>query len=424
MNKPKKSSYLAAVETAGKALRDVLEPTPLQYNTFLSNRYRADIYLKREDLTPVRSYKVRGAYNFFRKALLKDSRQTRFVCSSAGNHAQGFAFACRKFGVDGVIFMPVTTPQQKIDKTRIFGGDRVEIRMIGDIFDESNMAAISFARETGARFVPPFDHPDIIEGQASVGMEILSQNKKNDGDIDLLIMPVGGGGLSAGVSQLFGELSPETEIVYVEPQGAPSLKQSLEAGRRVKLNEIDSFVDGAAVAQVGENNFKRLKNTDPQQVLLVCEDRLCDIMVELLNHEGIVLEPAGALAIEALRSLSPRDLKGRKVVCVTSGGNFDFERLPEVKERAMKAAGLKKYYIIRLPQRPGALRDFLALFGPDDDVARFEYLKKSARNFGSILLGVETKDARNFAVLEKNMQEAAIHFTDITNDDLIASFVV
>ncbi len=424
MSKQKKSSYLTGVETATSALRGVFEETPLQYNASLSDRYGARIYLKREDLTPVRSYKLRGAFNFFRKALLANPDKSKFVCSSAGNHAQGFAYACQKFGVDGVIYMPITTPQQKIDKTRIFGGDRVRIELIGDIFDESNKAAIAYAKKSGAMLVPPFDHADIIEGQASVGVEILSQAKQSDGAIDLLIMPVGGGGLSAGVSQVFTEMSPSTKLLYVEPSGAPSLKRSLEAGSRVQLNQVDSFVDGAAVAQVGAINFKRLKNIDPKKVLLISEDKLCETIILMLNHEGIVLEPAGALAIEALRSIPASELKGKKIVCVTSGGNFDFERLPEVKERAMKAAGRKKYYIIRLPQRPGALRDFLALFGPDDDVARFEYLKKSARNFGSILLGVETKDAKNFVTLTKNMSKAGIHYEDITDDDLIASFII
>ena len=424
MSKQKKSSFLDGVETATRALRVVLEPTPLQHSAFLSDRYGADIYLKREDLTPVRSYKLRGAYNFFRKALQADPSKNKFVCSSAGNHAQGFAYACAKFGVDGVIFMPVTTPQQKIDKTRIFGGERVKIELIGDIFDESNKAAIAYAKKTKAMLVPPFDHADIIEGQASVGVEMLSQAFQSDGFIDLLVMPVGGGGLSAGVTQVFAEASPKTKALYVEPEGAPSLKRSLEAGERVQLNQVDSFVDGAAVAQVGKINFERLKHINPKRVQLVSEDKLCETIVLMLNHEGIVLEPAGALAVEALRSIPAKELKGKKVVCVTSGGNFDFDRLPEVKERAMKAAGLKKYFIIRLPQRPGALRDFLALFGPDDDVARFEYMKKSARNFGSILLGVETKDAANFKTLQDQMTGAGIHFEDITDDDLIASFVI
>ncbi|MCF6198115.1 MAG: threonine ammonia-lyase IlvA [Hyphomicrobiaceae bacterium] len=421
MKKQTKTSFLNDVEAATTALRDVLDVTPLQCNEFLSDRTKARIWLKREDLTPVRSYKLRGAYNFFRKALLKDPKNKRFVCASAGNHAQGFAFACQKFKVDGVVFMPVTTPQQKINKTRVFGADRVRIELIGDIFDESNQAALDYAKVKGAMMVPPFDHPDIIEGQASVGVEILEQI---DGAIDILVIPVGGGGLSAGLTQVFAERSPDTRIIYVEPEGAPSFKRSLEAGRRVTLNEVDSFVDGAAVAQIGSNNFKCLKHVDSKAVHLISEDHLCTTMVEMLNVEGVVLEPAGALAVEALKGLSVRELKGKRVVCVTSGGNFDFARFPEVKERAMKAEGRKKYFIIRMPQRPGALREFLELFGPEDDVARFEYLKKSARNFGSILLGVETKNAKNFDQLMKKMRDAGIHYEDITDEELIANFVI
>lgn len=442
------SSFLRGVEEAGKAIRAVFDKTPLQRNAFLSDRHGAEILLKREDLTPVRSYKLRGAFNFFRKAMATQSASEttsktaaaakpraksarakparapaspRFVCASAGNHAQGFAFSCQHFDVDGVVFMPVTTPQQKIDKTRVFGGDRVTIKLVGDIFDECNQAALEFAETHGAEMVPPFDHPFIIEGQASVGLEILEQAP---GPIDLLIVPVGGGGLAAGVTKVFQELSPQTQIRYVEPEGAPSFKESLRAGKRVKLKKIDSFVDGAAVAMIGAHNFKALKSIDPEDVILIPEDRLCETMVEMLNVEGIVLEPAGALEVDALRSFTAKDLKGKRVVCLTSGGNFDFERLPEVKERALKAAGLKKYYILRLPQRPGALRDFLDLLGPDDDIARFEYLKKSARNFGSILVGVETTDKANFGKLNRKMEAAGLQFQDITDDEVVAAFII
>ena len=422
-NKDKSENDLAVagMEAATEALRDLFEATPLQRNAYLSERFGADVYLKREDLTPVRSYKLRGAYNFFRKALARDPQARSFVCSSAGNHAQGFAFACRKFDVQGTIFMPVTTPQQKIDKTGIFGGDNVQIKLIGDFFDDSNAAAIAFARETGAMLAPPFDNADIIEGQASVAVEILAQAP---GPVDLLILPVGGGGLASGARACFAARSPETEIYYAEPAGAPSLRRSLEAGRRVALEHIDGFVDGAAVACIGRSNFEQLKDIPLDHVLLLEEDQLCETMIDMLNLEGIVLEPAGALSVEALRRLPREKLAGRRVVCVTSGGNFDFERLPEVRERAMRAAGRKKYFIIRLPQRPGALHDFLELFGPEDDVARFEYLKKSARNFGSILLGVETRHAENFEALKSNMQEAGIRYQDITEDDLLANFVI
>jgi len=412
---------MQGVEAATSALREIFEQTPLQRNAFLSDRYGGEIFLKREDLSPVRSYKLRGAFNFFRKALAADSCAHRFVCASAGNHAQGFAFSCLHFGVDGIVFMPVTTPQQKIDKTRVFGGARIKIKLVGDIFDDCYRAAMDYADDSGATMVPPFDHPDIIEGQASIGLELLAQAP---GAIDLLIVPVGGGGLAAGVCQVMAQLSPKTVIRYVEPKGAPSFKRSLEAGKRVALEKLDNFVDGAAVARIGAHNFKILKSVDPASVILIPEDRLCETIIEMLNVEGIVLEPAGALEVDALRSIGKKELAGKRVVCLTSGGNFDFERLPEVKERALKAAGLKKYFILRLPQRPVALREFLDLLGPDDDIARFEYLKKSARNFGSILVGVETRKRENFNSLTDNMSKAGLQFKDITDDELVANFIV
>ncbi len=417
------ADFVEGVKQAAGAHSGVIPATPLQHNAFLSERYGADIYLKREDLTAVRSYKMRGAFNFFRKALeVKGSDDVPlFVCASAGNHAQGFAYACQHFGVKGVIFMPVTTPQQKIQKTKVFGGKQVEIKIFGDFFDQCYKAAIAYGEREQALMVPPFDHCDIIEGQASVGLEILDQI---DREIDLLILPVGGGGLAAGVTQVFKALSPKTKILYVQPAGAPSFKESLVKGERVLLNKVNSFVDGAAVGQMGALNFELLKHVDPDNVLLIPEDHLCETMIEMLNIEGIVLEPAGALEIDALRWLPRPGLEGKTIVCVASGGNFDFERLPEVKERALKAAGLKKYYLIRLPQRPGALRELLVLLGPDDDIARFEYLKKSARNFGSILMGVETNDPKNFDVLHEKFEAIGFGFQDITDDDVLSSFIV
>lgn len=421
MSKNQKSKFIEAVELAAEQHRSVIAETPLQRNAFLSNRYDSDIYLKREDLTPVRSYKIRGAFNFFRKAILEGGETQKFVCASAGNHAQGFAFACKHFGVKGVIFMPVTTPQQKQEKTKVFGGDSIEIKIYGDFFDQCYKAAIKYSQETGAVMVPPFDHADIIEGQASVGLEILSQMSDQ---IDILILPVGGGGLAAGVSQVMKECSPQTEMIFVQPAGAPSFKESLIKGERVLLDRVDNFVDGAAVGQMGQLNFDLLKDTDPNSVMLIPEDHLCETIIEMLNIEGIVLEPAGALEVDALRWIDPSKLKGKRVVCIASGGNFDFERLPEVKERALMAAGLKKYYLIRMPQRPGALRELLDLLGPDDDIARFEYLKKSARNFGTILMGVETKNAENFAHLEEKIEQTGYQIEDITHDDVLSSFIV
>jgi threonine dehydratase len=409
---------LAGVRAAAAGIRDLFEPTPLQRNDYLSAKYGAEVWLKREDLTPVRSYKLRGAFNAMQKALGPRTGPVRFVCASAGNHAQGMAYACRHFGVEGVVFMPVTTPQQKIEKTRAFGGSGVEIRLIGDYFDAALAAAQAFAAETGALFLPPFDDPDVIEGAATVGLEIFEQCAPAP---DLLVIPVGGGGLAAGLVEVTAALAPSTAIRLVEPAGGASLRRALEAGELVTLPQVDSFVDGAAVARIGDLNFAALRRFAPADVVLAPEDRLCATMLEMLNVEGLVLEPAGALAIDALRDL---DVAGRSVVAVVSGSNFDFERLPDVKERALRWEGRKKYYILRLPQRPGALRDFLTLLGPDDDITRFEYLKKSARNFGSVLLGIETPARENFDALEARMATAEFTWLDITEDAVINSLVI
>lgn len=417
------TSFAKSVERATQRMRALFPETPLQINDYLSRKYGAEIWLKREDLSPVRSYKIRGAFNFISAAIEDCAPDTVFVCASAGNHAQGFAYVCRHFGRHGVVFMPVTTPQQKIDKTRAFGGEFIEIKLFGDIFDECYAAAQAYAADNGGMMVPPFDHAEIIEGQATVAHEIamgLARGEKPD----LMILPVGGGGLSAGVTRYLAELGWKTRFRFVEPKGAPSLKRSLEAGKRVKLNHVDNFVDGAAVAEIGKENFKLLKGFDADSVILIPENRLCGTITEMLNIEGVVLEPAGALAIDALKDFKKSELKGKRIVLVVSGGNFDFERLPDVKERALRYAGLKKYFIFRFPQRPGALRSFLDLLGPEDDIARFEYLKKSARNFGSVLIGIETKDRNNFIVLNKRFEEAGWSYQDITDNEVLADFII
>ncbi|WP_182421957.1 threonine ammonia-lyase IlvA [Aureimonas sp. ME7] len=412
--------FRLGVEVADQALRELFPETPLQLNEHLSKRYGARIFLKREDLTPVRSYKIRGAFNFMRKRIERGEQAGEFTCASAGNHAQGFAFACRHFGLKGRIFMPVTTPQQKIDKTRIFGGEAVEIELVGDFFDDCYAAARRYSETTGAAMVPPFDHADIVEGQASVGLEI--ERQLHGEHPDLLVLPVGGGGLASGLTLVFeGGQSPDIRLV--EPLGAPSLRTSLIEGKRTKLEQIDGFVDGAAVAEIGALPFEILSRFTPEHVLLSPEGRICQTMIEMLNVEGIVLEPAGALAIDALRTLGP-EIRGKTVVLVVSGGNFDFERLPDVKERALRFEGLKKYFILRLAQRPGALRDFLALLGPEDDVSRFEYLKKSARDFGSILLGIETRNAANFETLFARFAKEGIRYQDITDNQIISDLLI
>ena len=398
-------------------MRKLFRRTPLHKNVHLSERYGASIYLKREDTTPVRSYKLRGAFNAMRKVLASAPDTMQFVCASAGNHAQGVAYMCKSLGVKGVIFMPVTTPEQKVMKTQTFGGDWVSIRMVGDYFDDTLASAQAYCVEAQGHFLSPFDDDDVIEGQATVAAEIEQQMKTLP---DRIIMPVGGGGLSAGIVSYFADRCAYT---LVEPAGGACLNAALQAGKPVKLPRVDSFADGAAVARIGQRSFARLKGVALRDSLTVSEDRLCTTMMEFLNIEGIVLEPAGALSIDVLRDVADQ-IKGQTVVCVTSGGNFDFERLPEVKERALRYSGVKKYFILRMPQRPGALRDFLAMLGPDDDIARFEYLKKSARNFGSVLIGIETSDPANFETLQSSLVGAGFDYRDITDDPVLAEFLI
>ncbi|MDV7141247.1 threonine ammonia-lyase IlvA [Tropicimonas sp. TH_r6] len=413
------TSFAEKARAATEEMRSLFPATPLQRNDHLSDRFGAEIYLKREDLAPVRSYKLRGAFNAMRKVLAKRPDQSLFVCASAGNHAQGVAFVCRHFGLRGVIFMPVTTPQQKIQKTRVFGGDSIEIRLVGDYFDDTLAEAKAWCVAEGGHFLAPFDDPDVIEGQASVMVEILNEMDPPD----MVILPVGGGGLSGGVTQYLEEVSPLVGLRYVEPAGGASLTAAVAAGRPVKLEKVNSFVDGAAVARIGDLPFAALNRVAPADVLRAPEDRICTTIIEMLNVEGIVLEPAGALSVDVLPDLA-NQIRGRRIVCVTSGGNFDFERLPEVKERAQRYAGVKKYIILRLPQRPGALRDFLDLLGPDDDIARFEYMKKSARNFGSVLLGIETTHRENFTALFARLESAGLVYNDITSDETLSEFVI
>jgi threonine dehydratase len=406
--------FVASARAATAEMRKVFPATPLVHSDLLSQRFGADIWLKREDLSPVRSYKLRGAFNAMRKVI---STHDIFVCASAGNHAQGVAFMCRHFGVKGVVFMPVTTPEQKVMKTQMFGGTHVEIRMVGDYFDETLKASQKYCSEQSAYFLSPFDDEDVIEGQASVAVEIEEQLGRVP---DHIVLPVGGGGLSAGTFSYFGD---DCAYTFVEPTGAQSLKAAVDAGEPMTVSKVDTFVDGAAVARIGERTFARLKGIDGSTVLHLDEDRICNTILEMLNIEGIVLEPAGAMSIEVLSEILDQ-IKGKTVVCVASGGNFDFERLPEVKERAQRYLGLKKYFILRLPQRPGALKDFLNILGPDDNIARFEYMKKSARNFGSVLIGIETSDPKNFDVMCKLIADAGFTLTDITNDEALTQFVV
>ncbi len=407
------SDFKDLAKAATREMRQVFPETPLLRNAHLSDMYGADIWLKREDLSPVRSYKLRGAFN----AMRKRPDAELFVCASAGNHAQGVAYMCRHFGKSGVIFMPVTTPAQKIQKTRMFGGDAIEIRLVGDYFDDTLRSAQAYCKEACGHFLSPFDDTDVIEGQASVAVEIEQTLGKAP---EHIVVPVGGGGLSSGMLSYFGT---DSQWTFVEPLGGACLNAALRAGKPVPLEKVNTFADGAAVAQIGQNTFNVLKGVGLASSLTIPEDRLCTTILDMLNVEGIVLEPAGALSIDALKDLG-QAIRGKTVVCIASGGNFDFERLPEVKERAQRYSGIKKYFILRLPQRPGALKDFLGILGPEDDIARFEYLKKSARNFGSVLIGIETSHASNFDILFARLNENGFTFQDITEDETLAQFLI
>ena len=407
------NKFKKLVNEASLEMRSVFAPTPLQKNEHLSTAYNAQIWLKREDLSPVRSYKIRGACNSMRKLV----GRMDFVCASAGNHAQGVAFMSSHYGARSTIFMPTTTPQQKITKTKLFGGDQIEVILSGDYFDDCLSEAISFSESQRAHFISPFNDDDVIEGQATVAAEIEAQF---GGCPDVIIMPVGGGGLSSGVVKYFGK---EPNYVFVEPNGAASFSAAISAGHPIKLEMIDNFTDGAAVAEIGAKNFGELRDITAENIIKIPENRICTTILEMLNIEGIVLEPAGALSVDALKDVKEL-VQNKSVVCVTTGGNFDFERLPEVKERAQQFAGLKKYLILRLPQRPGSLKDFLATLGPNEDITRFEYLKKTARNFGAVLIGIETASPNDFGALFSRLDEMGFNYVDITDDEILSQFLV
>jgi threonine dehydratase len=406
------------IPMAADRLRKVATHTPLQFNLRLSRRYEGQVYLKREDLQVVRSYKIRGAYN--RMSTLPPEAALRgFVCASAGNHAQGFAYSCRKLRIHGVVFMPFITPRQKIEQTRMFGEEWVEIRLEGDTYDDCAAAARTYTEAHGMVFVPPFDDPRIIEGQGTVGLEILEDLQ----GIDLLFLPVGGGGLAAGVGTWFRQHSPGTRIIGLEPEGAPSMTEALRAGHPVTLPEIDRFVDGAAVKRVGDLTFEICRDVI-DEMHLVPEGRICSTILRLYNEEAIVVEPAGALAVAALDDYADQ-LRGKKAVCIVSGSNNDIARMPEIRERALQYEGLKHYFLIRFAQRPGALREFVnRILGPTDDITRFEYMQKTNKEAGPALVGIELRQRDDYDALLARMHLDGIRFTEINKDDKLFGYLV
>jgi threonine dehydratase len=417
---PTLTSPLIAVEDVMRArqrLRGVALHTPLQRNPRLSELYGAEIYLKREDLQEVRSYKIRGAYN--KMSLLSQEQKERgVVCASAGNHAQGVASACAKMKVRGTIFMPAVTPMQKVNKVRTFGKQYVEVVLTGDNFDAAFAESMKLMEEKGLAYVHPFDDRDTIAGQGTVGLEILDDSP---GQIDYLMMAVGGGGLSAGVGSVFAQLSPKTKIFGVEPGGAPAMHDSIAKGEIITLDHIDSFVDGAAVRRVGKNNFPIVKAVT-EGILLVPEGQVCMTMLELYNEDGLVVEPAGTLAVAALDQLG--DITGKTVVCVIGGGNNDITRTAEIQERALLFAGLKHYFIVEFPQRAGALHDFLNLLGPEDDITHFEYTKKHNRAMGPALVGIQLKKPEDLKALLTRMDDGGIQYQAINDQPMLFEMFV
>lgn len=410
---------LARIMEANQRLKGIVEPTPLQKNLNLSDIYDCEVLLKREDLQVVRSYKIRGAYNRMSQLDAAD-RSKGIVCASAGNHAQGVALSCYMLGIEGKIYMPSTTPRQKVRKVKLFGKAKVEVLLVGDTFDDAYAAAVKECEENSAIFIHPFNDPLVMAGQGTVGMEMLNQEHQ---PIDYIFLGVGGGGLASGLGSYVKQLSPKTKIIGVEPSGAAGMKLSLEKGEVVTLDEIDQFVDGAAVKRVGEETFRICQHV-LDDILLVPEGKICTTILHLYDEEAIVVEPAGALAIAALDQYRDQ-IKGKRVVCVVSGGNNDITRMEEIKERSLLYEGLKYYFLIRFPQRAGALIEFLSkVLGPTDDITHFEYSKKNNRNNGPALVGIEIENAEDYARLIANMEAHKVNFQLVNDNHMLFNYLI
>ncbi len=402
---------LKAVEAAAAKLRGIAHVTPLIKNLQYSKLFDANIYFKREDLQVVRSYKIRGAYNKI-SSLSPTQTKNEIVCASAGNHAQGVAISCKLLKIKGTIFMPSPTPNQKIEQVKMFGEDYITVVLVGDTFDDANHAAMEECQRLNKTFIHPFNDEKVIEGQATVGLEIIDQAKVHP--IHYVFVPIGGGGLSSGLSSVFKILSPQTKIIGVEPKGAPSMLTSIKNNKNTELEAIESFVDGAAVKRVGDLNFAICKE-NLSEVVTVDEGKICQTILDLYNKDAIVVEPAGALSISALEQYAD-EIKGKNVVCVVSGSNNDITRMAEIKERALIYAQLKHYFIIKFPQRAGALRDFVVdILGPTDDITHFEYTKKVNRENDVAVVGLQLKSPEDLEPLISKMKRHNF-FGDYLND--------
>lgn len=400
-------------------LKDVVIHTPLQKNEQLSEKYECDVYIKREDLQYVRSFKLRGAYYKVKK-VEQTAREKGIVCASAGNHAQGVAYACAQLGIPGTIFMPQTTPKQKVDQVKMFGRNMTEIILTGDTFDDSFNAAMAFTVEEDKTFIHPFDDLDIIAGQGTVAVEVMNDIEE---PIDYVFASIGGGGLISGISTYIKSVSPTTKMIGVEPAGAASMKAAFEAGKTTLLPEIDKFVDGAAVQSAGEKTFEICRKylTD---IVSAPEGKVCSTILELYNLHAIIAEPAGALPVAAL-DFYKEEIKGKSIVCIISGGNNDIGRMQEIKEKSLIYEGLLYYFIVNFPQRAGALRQFLYnVLGPDDDITTFEYTKKNNKESGPGLVGIELKYSEDYDGLIERMNESGFSYKEVNKDSTLFELLI
>ena len=410
---------IEAIDRASEVLSEILEPTPFIKNNNLSDTYEANIYLKREDLQMVRSYKIRGAYNKIR-TLEPELLKKGIVCASAGNHAQGVAFSCNKLQIVGSIFMPTTTPKQKIEQVRMFGKEFIEIVLTGDTFDAANAAAIAYAQESGKTFIPPFDDPKVMEGQGTIGKEILSQTKVK---LDYVFVPIGGGGLASGLGAYFKQMSPETKIIGVEPAGAPCMKAAIEAGHQVELEHIDKFVDGAAVKKAGALTYEVCREV-LDDIVIVPEGAVCTTIIQMYNKSAIVVEPAGALSSAALRFYADK-IKGKNVACIVSGSNNDITRMEEIREKSLLYEGLKHYFIVNFPQKSGEILSFIRdVIGPTDDLVYIQYIKKTNKNFGPALIGIELAAKDDFAALTRRLDQHGISYEYINENNKLFEILI
>ncbi|HFI0644434.1 TPA: threonine ammonia-lyase IlvA [Streptococcus suis] len=410
------------VEQAYEVLKRIVVRTPLDYSRYLSEKYGATIYIKRENEQRVRSFKIRGAY-YAISQLSDKEKALGVVCASAGNHAQGVAYTCQEMQIPATIFMPITTPQQKIGQVRFFGGDYVDIRLVGDTFDESAQAAQDYTRESGKTFIDPFDDENVQAGQGTVAYEIMEEAQEQTISFDQILVPVGGGGLVAGVSAFLKENAPEIKIIGVEANGARSMKAAFDKGRPIKLASIDKFADGIAVQKVGASTYEvARKHVD--KLIGVDEGWISATILDLYSKLGIVAEPAGAATVAALEVIKDK-IKGQTICCIISGGNNDINRMPEMEERALIYEGIKHYFVVNFPQRPGALREFVNdILGPNDDITRFEYIKRANKGTGPVLIGIALGNKEDYVKFLSRLEDFDPQYINLHENDSLYKMLV